>query len=358
MTDAAATGPGATGAPTAVPATMTAARLHGRGDLRIVEEPVPTPGAGESLVRVTAVGICGSDLHWYRAGSIGDSALRRPLAIGHEFAGVVADGPLRGVRVAVDPAIPCGACEVCATGAGNLCPAVHFAGHGEDDGALREYVAWPTRLLYPLPDSLSDVDGAMLEPLGVALYGLDLARPRLGGSVAVVGCGPIGLFVVQLARLAGADLVIAVDPLPHRRKAALRFGADHAFSGEGADRPDWGELAGIGVDVAYEVAGTDAAVDTALTAARPGGRVVLIGIPEDDRTAFRASIARRKGLRIQLARRMHDVYPRVIRLLASRRVDAASVVTASYPMARAAEAFTAAAARSGLKTVITPAAGE
>jgi L-iditol 2-dehydrogenase len=343
------------------PATMTAARLHGPHDLRTAVEAVPTPAPGESLVRVTAVGICGSDLHWYREGTIGDTGLRRPLVIGHEFAGVVADGPRRGERVAVDPAIPCGACEVCATGAGNLCPAIHFAGHGLDDGALREYVAWPTPLLHPLPDALSDADGALLEPLGVALYGLDLARPRVGGSVAVVGCGPIGLFVVQLARLAGADLVVAVDPLPHRRAAALRLGADHALSGHAVpgpgNEPDWPDLAGLGVEVAYEVAGTDAAVRTALTAARPGGRVVLIGIPDDDRTTFPASLARRKGLAILLSRRMHDVYPRALRLLSRGSVDAASLVTGAYPLERAAAAFETAVTRSGLKTMVTVAAG-
>jgi L-iditol 2-dehydrogenase len=335
-------------------ATMRTLRLHAAGDLRLGDEPVPVPAAGESLVRITAVGICGSDLHWYAEGGIGDSGLARPLVIGHEFAGVVAEGPRRGERVAVDPAVPCGACEICATGAGNLCPAIRFAGHGRDDGALREFVAWPSRLLHPLPDDVSDAQGALLEPLGVALYALDLARPRVGGSVAVVGCGPIGLFVVQLARLAGADTVIAVDPLAHRREAALRFGADHAYAEHGQLEAAWPDLTGAGVDIAYEVAGTDAALHTALTAARPGGAVVLLGIPGDDRTAFRASLARRKGLTLQLVRRMHGVYPRALRLVAGGRVDAASLITASYPLERAADAFEQAATRRGLKTVITP----
>lgn len=328
---------------------MLTVRLHGPGDLRVVDEPPPVPGPGESLLRITAVGICGSDLHWYAEAGIGDTALDRPLVIGHEFAAVVADGPRRGQRVAVDPAVPCDHCEICATGAGNLCPTIRFAGHGHDDGALREYTAWPTRALHPLPDGVSDAEGALLEPLGVALYALDLAGPRVGGAVAVVGCGPIGLFVIQLARLAGADLVLAVDPLAHRRDAALRLGADHAAAAD----LDWPELAGHGVDIAYEVAGTDAAVHTALSAARPGGRVVLIGIPDDDRTAFRASLARRKGLTIQLVRRMHGVYPRALRLVRSGRVDAASLVTGAYPLSRAPEAFAHAAARTGIKTIIT-----
>jgi L-iditol 2-dehydrogenase len=148
--------------------------------------------------------------------------------------------------------------------------------------------------------------------------------------------------------------VVAVDPLAHRREAALRFGADHAYAGHDLMEAAWPDLTGVGVDVAYEVAGTDAAVHTALTAARPGGRVVLVGIPDDDRTSFRASLARRKGLTLHLARRMHAVYPRALRLVGSGRVDAASLATASFPLERAAEAFEEAVARRGLKTVITP----
>lgn len=310
--------------------------------------PVPMPG--QSLVRVTAVGICGSDLHWYRSAGIGDSDLVRPLVIGHEFAGVIANGPRRGERVAVDPAVPCESCEVCATGAGNLCPGILFAGHGTEDGALREYLAWPTRMLHPLPDSITDVEGALLEPLGVALYALDLVRPPTGGSVAVVGCGPIGLLVVQLARLAGARQVVAVDPLAHRREAALRLGADHAVAASAS----WDQLTGLGVDVAYEVAGNDEAVHSALRALRPAGRLVMVGIPDDDHTAFQASLARRKGITIHLVRRMHGVYPRVINLVAQRRVDVASLATATYPLAQVDEAFEVAVSRRGIKTLVTP----
>jgi L-iditol 2-dehydrogenase len=332
---------------------MKVVRLHGIRQLLLSEEPDPVPAPGESLLRVTAVGICGSDLHWYREANIGDTGLGDPLVIGHEFAAVVADGPRRGERVAVDPAIPCDACEICATGAGNLCPTVRFAGHGGNDGALREYLTWPTRLIHPLPDSLSDAEGALGEPLGVALYALDLARPRIGARVAVIGCGPIGLFTIQLARLAGADTIVAVDPLPHRREAALRLGADHVFRDHDDAEAAWQELARFGVDVAFEVAGTDDAVLTALSAAKPGGRVVLVGIPDGDRTAFPASLARRKGLDIQLARRMHNVYPRVLRLLAKRRVDAESLITATYPLDQADAAFAAAVSRNGLKTMIS-----
>ena len=241
---------------------MKVVRLHGVGDIRIADEDQPTPGPGESLVRVTAVGLCGSDLHWFTEGGIGDSQLLHPLVLGHEFAGVVEGGLDDGRRVAVDPARPCGTCELCLEGNRNLCLSVRFAGHGGDDGALRDYLAWPTALLHTVPDDLSDADSAMLEPLGVALHAHDLGKTRAGGDVAVIGCGPIGLCLVQVARAAGARHVVAIEPLGHRREAAAAMGADVVLD-SGADdvRAALAEATGgRGVDVAFEAAGNDAAV--------------------------------------------------------------------------------------------------
>ena len=337
---------------------MRAARLHGVGDLRVADEPVPVPGPGESLVRVTAVGICGSDLHWWGEGGIGDAGLDRPLVPGHEMAGVIADGPRRGERVAIDPAIACGVCQPCRTGYRNLCVRIRFAGHSDTDGAMREFMAWPPDLLHPLPDALTDVDGAVLEPLGVAIHAFDLGHVHLGAPVAVAGLGPIGLLMVQVLRAAGAGTIIGFDPLPHRREAAQRLGADVAAGPEAAAASPAGRagLAGEGVDVAFELAGTSEAVQLAMDLARPGGRVVLGGIPGDDETTFRASVARRKGLTIAMVRRMNEVYPRAIALAASGRVDLAAVVSDRYPLAKAAGAFAAAAARPGLKVVVEPSA--
>lgn len=179
---------------------MRVARLHAVGDLRLSDEPAPRARPGHTLVRVGAVGICGSDLHWYAEGGIGDARLDRPLVPGHEMAGRTVDGTL----VALDPAAPCHRCEMCHAGHPNLCPDVVFAGHGETDGGLREWVAWPDEQLVTLPAGLSAADGAMLEPLGVAVHAMDLAHPRPGMTVAVAGCGPIGLLLVQLARACGA----------------------------------------------------------------------------------------------------------------------------------------------------------
>ncbi len=339
---------------------MRVARLHGSGDIRVSDEAVPEPGPGEQLVRVTAVGICGSDLHWYDQGGIGDAQISHPLVLGHEGAGVIADGPRRGERVAIDPAIPCGVCRSCRDGYRNLCPRVRFAGHGGTDGMMREFMTWPDELLHPLPDELSDADGAVLEPLGVALHGYDLGHLPLGGTAAVIGAGPIGLLVIQVLRAAGARSVLAADPLPHRREAAAKFGADQVIDPGGAapaeavasevDTLPEGE--DLGVDVAFEIAGTNDAVRLAMDAVRPGGRVVLAGIPDDDLTTFSASVARRKGLTLALVRRMNEAYPRAISMAARGQVDLGPVVTHHFPLTDVDTAFRAANRRTGLKVIV------
>ena len=254
-------------------------------------------------------------------------------------------GPRHGQYVAVDPALPCRQCEICLDGYRNLCPDVVFAGHGGRDGGLQQYLAWPSWALHPLPDGMSAVDGAMLEPLGVALHALDLGHLRIGSTIAVVAAGPIGLLLVQAAKRAGAVRVVVIEPLEHRRDAAMRVGADVVLNvDEGADD--------IGADAVFELAGTDAAVEIALRAARPGARVVLGGIPDGDRTSFQASLARRKGLTLVLVRRMNEAYPRAIRLVEQGLVDVSSIVSHRYPLERAAEAFAVAADRQGLKVVI------
>ncbi len=209
---------------------MKSIRLHRPGDLRIHNEPVPIPGAGENLLQVKAVGLCGSDLHWFADGGIGDAQLAHPLVLGHEFAGVTESGQ----RVAVDPAIPCGQCELCLKGHPNLCERMVFAGHATQDGALREWMAWNKRNLYPITRfNVLFEDGAMLEPLGVAIHAVDLAHLKTGMTVGVFGCGTIGLLIVQLARLFGAGIIIATDRLIHRVEAASAQGATKAIVASG-----------------------------------------------------------------------------------------------------------------------------
>ncbi len=330
---------------------MKSLRLHGPGDLRLHEEPVPVPGAGENLLRVTAVGICGSDLHWFNEAGIGETRLEKPLVLGHEFTALTDDGE----RVVVDPSIACGVCEYCKRGDPNLCERLIFAGHGEQDGALREKMAWPQRCLFPLSDALSDSDGVMLEPLGIAIHAVDLAHLQVGMSVGVFGCGPIGLLILQLSRLAGANKVIVTDILPHRVEAARALGADEIYLvGNSFGDREVAVLHGRGLDVIFEAAGENVAVEMAVAAVHPGGKVILVGIPPDDRTSFTASLARRKGLTLKLVRRMKLTYPLAIRLVESGKVNVRSLVTHTFPLDHAAEAFAVAARRDGLKVIITP----
>jgi L-iditol 2-dehydrogenase len=319
---------------------VKALRLHGPGDLRLHDEPEPQPGNGEALLRVTAVGLCGSDRHWFVEGSIGDALLREPLVLGHEFVGTIESGARAGERVVADPADPCLSCSVCLSGQPHLCTQLRFAGHGSTDGALRTLLAWPERLMHPLPDSLPDAEAVLLEPLGVALHALDLGLVRLGTAAGVFGCGPLGLLLVELLRTAGVS-VAAADPLPHRAAAAEQLGAALG--------------AGNGLDVAFEVAGDDEALAAAADAVRPGGRIVLVGIPDGDRTSFTASTVRRKELTIALCRRMTPAdLPRAIRLAETGRIELAPLVTGRYPLADWEHAFDHLVERRGLKAVVEP----
>lgn len=334
---------------------MKAARIHGAGDMRLHEEPVPVPGAGEALVRVTAVGICGSDLHWLRDGRIGGDRIVDPLILGHECAGVIASGPREGERVAIDPACPCGRCEFCLEGNPNLCSDLRFAGHAPHDGALREYVAWPEQSLVPLPDSLTDIEGVMLEPLGVALYAVDRGNVHPGMTVGVFGCGAIGLCVIEVARAAGASSIFATElPDMRLRSRAARTARATVFEADGGREA--GKIleatGGRGVDVAFEAAGDPGAVQAAIDAVRPGGCVCLIGIPPEDRTAFTASTARRKDVTIRVIHRMKHTYPRSIRLVTNRQVDVRSMVTSRFPLPEISRAYDAAAKREGIKIVV------
>jgi L-iditol 2-dehydrogenase len=278
--------------------------------------------------------------------------LTRPLAPGHELAGTTEDGR----RVAVDPAIPCEECPLCLEGHPNLCPTVRFAGYGEDDGALSEWMAWPERCVFPLPEGLSAIDGAMLEPLGVALHAVDLTHLQPGATVGVFGCGPIGLLAVQAARIAGAGRVLATDlpSRPHRLEAARALGAEALAADGGEAEKILETTGGLGLDAAVEAAGENAAVDAAILAVRPGARVVIAGIPTEDRVSFLASPARRKGLSLILSRRMKHTYPRAIDLAATGQVQLRSLVTKRFPLEESGAAFASAATRDGLKVIVEP----
>jgi L-iditol 2-dehydrogenase len=334
---------------------MRVARLHGRGDLRLADEPVPQPGPGEVLVRVTAVGICGSDLHWYLESAIGGAVLARPLVLGHEAAGVIASGPRAGTRVAIDPSVPCGTCETCARDLGHLCPRVRFLGHSDTDGALREQLAWPEALLVPLPDTVDDIEGALLEPLGVAIHALRLAGLSPGGSIGIFGAGPIGRLLIRLARLAGASTVVATDRLPHRVEGAREDGARAEIVAGGVERDRLlGALGGRLLDASIEIAGDDDAIATAVALTRPAGTVVVAGIGPGSDSVVPAAAARRKGLDLRFSRRMHHTYDEAIALVADGRIRPAEVVSDTLGLSDIVPAFDRAAHRSGHKVIVLP----
>jgi L-iditol 2-dehydrogenase len=332
---------------------MRVARLHGPGDVRVTDEAEPIAGPYEAIVRVTAVGICGSDLHWYEESAIGDATLTGPLCLGHEAAGVIETGPRAGQRVAIDPNLACGRCDTCARGLPHLCPDVRFLGHSTTDGAMRERLAWPESHLVPIPDSIDDMAGAMLEPLGVAIHAMRLAALRPGDSIGIFGAGPIGRLLIRLALASGASTVVATDRLPHRVEAARSDGAFAALVDGGREVDVLREaLGGRPLDAAIEIAGQADAIRTAALLVRPGTRVVVAGIPAHDEIELPASLLRRKGLDLRFARRMNRVHGEAIAL--AGRIRPAEVVTAVHPLEDAPAAMAEAARRVGSKVVVRP----
>ena len=335
---------------------MHAIHLHGPKDLRLNKVPDPdrNPPPGEVLIRVGAVGICGSDLHLYESGQIGNIGRSAPFVPGHEFMGTVetiasgaCDGnnaPLRiGQRVAVDPQVPCRHCRWCEEGHPNLCPNHTFFGLHPADGALREQMIVPGANCFPIPDGISDGGGAVLETLGVAIHAVDLAHPRVARSSVVIGCGPVGLLVIRMARLAGLDPLIAIDPIANRVDLARSWGATHGIVARSEDAIDEVKkiTGGHGTDITFEAAWAGPSVGAAVTMAAPGGRVILVGIPADDACAMTHSEGRRKGLSVVFSRRMKHVYPRAIKLATgpSPAVAVDELISHVYPLAETAKAF-------------------
>ncbi len=333
--------------------SMWAARLHGSRDIRIEKVAAPaTPGPGQALIKVEATGICGSDLHTYLDARIGDIQLQSPLVLGHEFSGSVVevgadardgnDDPLEAVqRVAVDPATPCHRCEFCEAGHPNLCRRLHFCGLWPDDGSLREYIVVPARTCVPLPAGLTCEEGALLEPLGVAIHAVSLAHLRIEESVAVLGAGPIGLLILKVALLSGAHPIIVTDRFAWRLDRARRFGADHVVNIEEKNPIEaiMDLTRGRGVDVVFEAAWGGAAAEAAIEIACLGGRIVMVGIPTESKLALPAAPARRKGLTLKFSRRMKHTYAQAIPLVASGRLKVADLITHRFPLTQADKAF-------------------
>ncbi|HOF88659.1 MAG TPA: alcohol dehydrogenase catalytic domain-containing protein [Armatimonadota bacterium] len=325
-----------------IPATMRAAVMTGLRRVEIQEKPTPRPGLGEVLVRLRAIGICGSDVHYYLDGRIGDAVVEFPYLLGHEPAGEIAalgdgvTGLAVGQRVALEPAKSCGACHACRIGRPNCCPHVRFLGTPPIDGTFEEYHCYAPEQCVPIPDHVSFEAAATLEPMAVGIHAVNMAPLKLGDRLAIMGCGPIGLVTMMAARAAGASFIAMTDPIPERRAAAQRFGADLVL-----DPRDGGAVERIAatgpIDIAFDAAGEQAAIDDATLCVRPAGTAVIIGIPAVDRISLWVHPVRRKELTIIMARRSNQALDATIRLMATGQIAPEKIVTHRFPLERVAE---------------------
>jgi len=336
--------------------TMQAAILRGIGDLVLEERPVPRPGPQEVLVRVSAVGVCGSDVHYYEHGRIGDHVVRAPLVLGHEPAGeVVALGPGvarlgEGQRVSVEPGVPCFTCAQCLSGRYNLCPDMVFFGTPPIDGAFCEYVTVHEAFAHPVPDDLSDDAAALLEPLSVGVWACQKGRVTAGSRVLVNGAGPIGLVAAQCARAFGATEVVVADVNPHRLKLAEELGATTTVDVRQAPLAD----AGVETQVLLECSGHPEAIRAAVRAVGRAGRAVLIGMGGDE-VSLPLSHIQNNEIELTGTFRYANTWPVAIALATTGRVALDRLVTAHFALAEAEGALTAATTDPhSVKPVVVP----
>jgi L-iditol 2-dehydrogenase len=314
-------------------ARNVAAVLHGVGDLRIEDQPMPTPGPGEVLVEVRSVGICGSDVHYYEHGRIGDYVVNAPMVLGHEAGGVVVDRGAGvtaievGQRVAVEPGVPCGKCDQCRRGNYNLCPNVRFFATPPIDGALARYVTVHAAFAHPVPDNLSDDAAALIEPLSVGIWANRRAGTGIGSRVLVTGAGPIGVLAALAARAAGAGWVGLADVHPARLKAAEAFDVDEVI-----DARDGVDYATYRPDVLLECTGAPPVVTAGIKALEPLGRAVLVGMGPSAEQSLPVQTIQNRELTVTGTFRYAHTYPDAIALVAAGRINLDELVGARLPL--------------------------
>ncbi|MDR1392388.1 MAG: NAD(P)-dependent alcohol dehydrogenase [Bifidobacteriaceae bacterium] len=338
-----------------LPTRMRASVLEGQG--RIILRSVATPelAADQVLVKVAAVGVCGSDAHYYRHGRIGDFVVEKPLILGHEAAGtIVAVGQdvaaeRIGERVSIEPQRACRVCAQCKAGRYNLCPKMEFYATPPIDGAFSEFAVIQQDYAYRLPDDVSLEAGALCEPLSVGIWTARKAGISPGSSVLIAGAGPIGVIMSQVAKAFGATRVIVSDPLEPRRRRALDFGATEIVD------PLADDVAGLGleVDAFIDAAGTERAVRDGIMALAPNGRAVLVGMGADD-VLMPASRIQARELVVTGIFRYAGTWPVAISLLADRRIDLDSLVTARFGLADVPQALERSGDPRNLKVIVCP----
>jgi L-iditol 2-dehydrogenase len=323
------------------------AELYGLRQFRLVECELPDPGPGEVQVRIDAVGICGSDMHSYAEGAVGDTPCLYPMVLGHEPAGVVhkigpgVTGWAPGDRAAFEPAIYCYHCEFCRTGHHNVCANLRFMSMPGDPGFFREFANIPARNLIFIPPHIGIGEATLIEPLAVVLHSMKFAALSPGETAAVFGAGPIGLLTVICLKLAGAARVWAIEPVGARRELARQVGADAVLDPSSVDpsREILRDTGGRGVDVAIDCAAKDGSVNHCLHATRNAGRVVITGIPVETEVAVEFSPLRRKELALYNVRRSNHDSEAARDMLAGNLARFAPIVTHMRPLAGIAETF-------------------
>ncbi len=322
--------------------TMRASVLREAGVLNVEERPVPVAGPGEVLVAVGSVGVCGSDVHYYRHGRIAEYVVHEPLVLGHEAGGrVVAvgdgvDAHRVGQRVALEPGVPCRTCRECKAGRYNLCREVRFFATPPVDGAFAEYVVIPGDFAHPVPDTVSDDGAALIEPLSVGVWACSKAAVGAGSRVLVTGAGPVGLMVAQVARAMGATEVVVTDLAPQRRRVASKFGATQVLDPRIEDPVELGPE----VDALVDCSGAEPAVRQGIRAVRPSGHVVLVGMGADD-LSLPVGLVQGRELTVTGTFRYANTYPTAIALAASGRVELDAMVTGHFGLDEVEEALTA-----------------
>ena len=326
---------------------MKAAVLHQARDLRLEDVPTPTIGPDDVKVAIRSVGVCGSDVHYLRTGRIGDFVVEKPMILGHEVAGVVAEvgGNVTshkvGDRVALEPGVPCRRCEWCKTGRYNLCPYVQFFATPPVDGALSEYAVSPADFAYKIPDHVSLDEAALIEPLSVGIHACRRGNLQAGQTVFISGAGPIGLTSSAAAKAAGATQIIISDVRDARLDIAKAMGATTVVNAkqESAQKVVMAQTDGRGVDLSIECAGAEGALSDCLSAAARGGAVVVVGL--GDEVHYRVPMVElaTKELDLKGIFRYVYTYPAAINLLASSAVDLTPMITHRFPFEETLKGF-------------------
>ena len=326
---------------------MKALVLNSPLDLAVRDIPDPgAPGPGEVRVRVQSVGICGSDVHYYEHGRIGDFVLRAPMVLGHEAAGVVealgegVESLAPGDTVAMEPGVPCGDCRECMTGRYNLCKDVRFWATPPYDGVLAENVNHPAALAFRLPDHMSTEEGALMEPLAVGVHACERGGVRPGCVVAVNGAGTIGCVTLLAALAYGASQVIVADVVPARLERARELGAAAVVDARSESLAEavMAATGGRGADVGVECSGHPGGPQTLIDASAPAGRVVLVGMGPQP-TSIDTVAAMVKEVDLATVFRYANAYPTAIELTAAGRVPVAQLVTDRFEFEESVRAF-------------------